>query len=208
MTPQAPWLPFVIGCTALLAASSCSRQEEQPKPAAVASSEITSEIKAGRGIDLVFAIRQQDITADGSRILQVRGTHKGADVGLIVVLGPKWESVAPDPKSKFVFHTGTVEYRTIGEPSNALLAALDELYGTGLQPHALRAETKFAGASLEGDPDDLAKGEVRLKLSFESADPQRQAELYTNIDLPKHLLRICEKDSGYRRAVIRALQKE
>jgi hypothetical protein len=163
---------------------------------------------AASGVDLVFAIKQQDVAADGSRVLQVRGTHKGTEVGLIVVLGPKWESVAADPKSSFVFHTGTVEYRTIGEPSNVLLAVLDELYSTRLGARAMRPSTSFTGASLQGDPADLAKGEVRLKLSFESADPTRQAELYTNIDLPKHLLRICEKDSSYRAAIIKALQHE
>ena len=114
-------------------------------------------------------------------------------------------SVAPDPKSKFAFHTGTVEYRTLGEPSNKLLEALDDLYATGLHPLGLRAETKFAGTSLEGDPADLAKGEVRIKLEFEATEPEKQAELYTKIDLPNHLLRICEKDPSYRKALIQAL---
>jgi hypothetical protein len=198
------WIPLA----ALLLASSCSKPEEQLKPAAAPSSEVTAGTKVGEGIDLVFAIREQDITADGSRVLQVRGTHEGAEVGLIVVLGPKWESVAPETKTSFVFHTGTVEYRTIGEASNALLAVLDDLYGTKLGAHEMRAETRFAGTTLQGDPAELMKGEVRLKLSFESPDPERGAELYTDVDLPKHLLRIREKDSAYRSALIRALRKD
>jgi hypothetical protein len=210
MLPRHTWLTFVLGSTLLFAASSCSKTENHPaSPApALPSSEITSEIKKGMAIDLAFTIQQQDIIADGSRVLQVRGTYKGADVGLIVVLGPKWESVAPTEKSTFVFHTGSVQYRTIGEPSNALLAALDELYGTKLGPKAMRAETSFTGISLQGDPGDLAKGEVRLKLTFESTDPERQAELYTNVDLQKHALHISEKDSSYRKALVRALAKD
>jgi hypothetical protein len=212
MTRRTRWSWIALAVPLLLATTSCSKSEEPPKPtvapAAPPSTEITREIRKGEGIALVFAITQQDIVADGSRILQLRGTHKGVEVGLIVVLGPKWESVTPDTKSKFVFHKGTVEYRTIGDASTALLAALDELYGTKLDPKPMRPETKFAGTSLQGDPDDLAKGEVRLKLVFESADPNRQAEVYTNIDLSKHQLRICEKDDSYRAALIRALQKD
>ncbi len=210
MTSRTQQTQALLGALLLLTAGACSKKDEQMAKAdpKAPSSEITSELKKGQGIDLVFAIKQQDIVADGSRILQVRGTHNGVEVGLIVVLGPKWESVAPDPKSKFVFHTGTVEYRTIGDPSTTLLEVLDDLYATGVHPHGMRSETKFAGTSLEGDPADLAKGEVRLKLSFESSDPARQAELYTKIDLPNHALRICEKDQGYRKAVVQALAKE
>jgi hypothetical protein len=202
-----PLLP-AFGSLLLLIGASCSKSNEQPKKPkgpADGGTEITAEIKKNQGIDLVFVIKQQTLAPDGSRTLEVRGTHYGAEVGLLVVLGPKWESVAPDPKSKFAFHTGTVEYRTLGEPSNKLLEALDDLYATGLHPLGLRAETKFAGTSLEGDPTDLAKGEVRIKLEFEAAEPEKQAELYTKIDLPNHMLRICEKDPSYRKALIQAL---
>src|SRR5258706_5113999 len=175
MTSRSQPKRVLLGALLLLGAASCSKKEEQPNlaDAKAPSTDITRELKKGEGIDLVFAIKQQDINADGSRILQVRGTYYDKEVGLIVVLGPKWETVAPDPKSKFAFHTGTVEYRTIGDPSNILLSVLDDLYSSGLHPQAMRAETKFAGTSLQGDPTDLVKGEVRIKLSYESTDPER-----------------------------------
>jgi hypothetical protein len=200
----------LLACTFLAAASACSGGEEAlvPKPAAEPSTEITSEIKPDEWKDLVFSIQKQDVAADGSRTLQISGTHNGAEVGLIVILGPKWESVAPDPKSSFAFHTGTVEYRSLGPVSNTLLSALDELYGTKLEPKGMRPETKFAAASISGDPADLGKGEVKLKLFFESQDKSRYAELFTNIDLPKRLLRILEKDPEFRPAIIRALARE
>jgi len=209
MTPRPRWFPAVLGGTLLLAASSCSKDEQQAKPSTTApSTEITSEQKKGEPLSLLFALQQQDIAADGSRVLQVHGTYKGAEVGLVVALGADWESVAPDPKSKFAFHTGKVEYRTAGEPSNVLLRAIDELYGTGLAPAAMRASVKFAATSLQGDPDDLAKGELRLKLSLESSGPAQEAELYTNSDLTRHQLRITEKDQSYRKAIVKALAKE
>jgi hypothetical protein len=208
-----PSIRILLGGSLLLAASACSGGEGSPAPAATnppspPSTEITSGPRQGETLELVFALKQQSVAADGTRVIEARGTHNGTEVGLIVALGPDWESVAPDPKSKFAFHQGTVEYRTIGEPSDALLAALDELYATKLHPRGMRAETKFAGATLEGDPADLAKGEVRLKLSFESPEPERRAEVYTTIDLPRHVVRIREKDEAYRGALVRALQKD
>jgi hypothetical protein len=209
MNFRTPWTGLLLGTVLVLAAASCSRKAEAPKPSAPSepSTEIAVEAKKGEGIELLFGIEQQDVNADGSRTLQARGTYKGTPVGLILALGPKWETVTPEDKAKFVFHTGTVEYRTIGEPSNAFLAALDELFGTKLAPKAMRASTKFTAASLQGDPTDLAKGEVRLKLGFESADPALAAELYTNIDLQKHQMRIREKDASFRPALVRALAK-
>jgi hypothetical protein len=200
-----------FGSLLLLIGASCSKTNELPtKPTGPADggTEITAEINKGQGIDLVFVIKQQTLAPDGSRTLEARGTYNGMEVGLLVVLGAKWESVAPDPKQKFAFHTGTVEYRTVGAPSNTLLEVIDDLYATGMHPLGLRAVTKFAGTSIEGDPADLVKGEVRIKLQFEAAEPEKQAELYTKIDLPNHVLRICEKDPSYRKALVQALSQE
>lgn len=210
MTSHPPWLLPSLGTGLLLLASSCSDEAPTPgKPvAAEPSSEITSEIRPNEGKDLVFSIQKQDIAADGSRTLQVQGTHKGAEVGLIIVLGPNWESVAPDPKSTFAFHTGRVEYRSLGPVSNALLTALDEIYETKLQPKGINAATEFSAASIEGDPDDLGKGEVKIKLTYVDKREGRMAEVYTNIDLPKRQLRICEKDASFRPALIKALTRE
>lgn len=208
MTRRTRWSWITLAAPLLLAANSCSKSEEQKADPKAPIPEITAELKKGEGIDLVFGFQQQDLAADGSRLFEAHGKHKGVDVGLIVALGAKWVTVTPDPKQQFAFHTGSVEYRTLGAQSDALLAALDELYGTKLGPLPMRAATKFAGASLQGDPDHLAGGELRLKLTFESTEPAAQAELYTNIDLAAHRLRICEKDESYRAAIIKALKKE
>jgi hypothetical protein len=214
MTSRVPTLQLLFAGSLLLAASACSKNEDKPaapaapKADAPASTEITSEQKKGLPLDLVFAIKSQDMTADGTRVLEVRGTYNGTEVGLIVALGPKWETVAPETKSKFTFHTGMVEYRTIGAPSNALLAALDELYATKLKPEAMRTDVKFAATTLQGDPADLGKGEVRIKLVHESTNPELQAEIFTNVDLGKHVVHILEKDAANRPALIRALKRD
>lgn len=82
----------------------------------------------------------------------------------------------------------------------------DELYGTKLTPKTMATETCFTGISLGGDPRDLTKGPVKIKLFFESEEEDDYAELYTNIELAAHRLEVHEKDEGYRLPVIRALQ--
>ena len=211
MTTRLLWVPL-LGTSLLLAASACGKSEDHPAPTATKPAAPATEIlvnpKPGQPLEFTFTIQQQDVAADGSRVLQVNGTYKGAEVGLIVALGAKWDSVAPDPKSKFAFHTGTVEYRNNGAPSNTLLEVIDDLFATDVHPLGLRAVTKFSGTSIEGDPAALATGEVRIKLALESADPAKQVELYTKIDLPNHQLRISEKDVGFRKALVEALKQD
>jgi hypothetical protein len=84
---------------------------------------------------------------------------------------------------------------------------LDELYGTKVLPAAMGAETRFTAVSLGGDPRDLDKGPVKLKLSFESANQEDYAELYTNVALVSRRLEFREKDEIYRPQLIRALQR-
>jgi len=67
-------------------------------------------------------------------------------------------------------------------------------------------ETQFTGISLEGDPRDLAKGPVKIKLFFESGGQDDYAELFTNIELAARRLEVREKDEEYRKPVVRALQ--
>ncbi|HEX9578038.1 MAG TPA: hypothetical protein VF993_09810 [Myxococcales bacterium] len=96
-------------------------------------------------------------------------------------------------------------YRSIGRESDALLRVLDELYGTKLKPRAMAKTIIFSGISLGGDPRDLAKGPLHMKLFYEAAGDD-YAELFTNIDIASRRLEIHEKDEAYRSAVVRALR--
>ena len=107
-----------------------------------------------------------------------------------------------------VTYRGVVTYRSTGSASDAFVQVLDELYGTKLTPKAMATETRFTGISLGGDPRDLTKGPVRIKLFFESGGQDDYAELYTNIELAARRLEVHEKDEGYRLPVIRALRAQ
>ena len=165
-------------------------------PAAKPLPEITASSEGGGFVDLEFAIRSYKSLPDGSHSLEVRGIHQGREVGIVVVLGSQWKA-----------SIGTVVYRSLGAPSDALLVALDQLYGTKLQPLVMRSETTFAVMSLEGTPGDLTKGPTKMKLFYEP-DGQGYAELYTNVNLQNGILQIHEKDPDYRAAIIHALRAD
>jgi hypothetical protein len=105
-----------------------------------------------------------------------------------------------------VTYRGTVTYRSTGPESDSFLQVLDELYGTKLSPKAMGGETRFAAISLEGDPRDLDKGPVKIKLFYEGAGQDDYAELYTNIELAARRLEVREKDEEYRLPVVKALR--
>jgi hypothetical protein len=195
----------------------CDRQKQNgpPKPRAQQPEsarldkppEVTSESEEGFH-DLVFYIQEHKCLDDGTQIIRASGVHDGQPVGFEVLLGPNWESGSLSKDIPLVTYRGVVTYRSVGVESDFFLQLLDALYGVRLKPKGMREETKFTGISLEGDPRDLSKGGVKIKLFYESEAEDRYAELYTNIDLDSRRLYFNEKDPDYRAPVIRALQEE
>lgn len=154
--------------------------------------------------ELVFFIQEHKRLADGSQAIVARGTHEGTAVGFELLLGSTWEEGASAPG--LVTYTGTAACRSLGVESDSLLKALDQLFETNQAPSQMKNETRFRALSLEGDPRDLEKGTVKLKLFFESRAQDRSAEVFTNIDFKLKRVYVTEKDPEYRRALVRALQ--
>ena len=154
--------------------------------------------------DLEFFIQEHKILSDGGQTIVARGIHEGAEVGFELSLGQKWTegSFAAD----LFTYTGISSYRSRGPESDSLVQALDQLFETSMSPRRMKNEVRFSAISLEGDPRDLKKGPVKLKLFFESSAEDRYAEFFTNIDLQMRRLYLAEKDPEYRAAIVKALQ--
>ena len=193
------------GCSRQPAPSAKAAPQIGPSKPLASPPEITSEEEEGFH-DLVFYLQGHKRLPDGSQSIRVLGTHKGRQLGLEVVLGPAWQSGSLGKDLPLVTYRGIVTYRSTGPDSDAFVQVLDELYGTKVKPKAMVRETRFTGISLEGDPRDLAKGPVKIKLFFESDKQEDYAELFTNIELAAHRLEVHEKDEEYRLPVVRALQ--
>jgi len=179
-------------------------QQELPSASLTKAPEVTSESEEGFH-DLIFYIQQHKTLADGTATIRALGMHKGRQLGLEITLGPTWKAGSLGKDVPLVTYRGTVTYRSVGPESDAFLGVLDELYGTKLNPTKMGTETHFTAISLGGDPGNLMRGPVKIKLFYESDKEDDYAELYTNIELAAHRLEIHEKDEGYRLPVIKAL---
>jgi len=204
---KAPFVGLIIIAIAFFI-SGCrqpSTPTRNPEVASARLPEITSESEEGF-YDLVLAIEEHQESVDGSQTLLASGMYKGRKVSLKVHLGPGWRSGRPDKDVPLAIFRGSASYRSVGAESDLLLQAMDELYGTKQAPKAMNKATEFTALSLGGDPRDLSKEPVKIKLFFESNVEDQYAELFTNIDLKARKLYINEKDEEYRAAIIRALR--
>jgi hypothetical protein len=195
------------GCSKQPAPPPQTSAQSQPSKPLAAPPEVTSQSEEGFH-DLLFYIEEHKQMRDGSQSIRGLGTHQGRVLGLDVILGPSWQAGSLGKNVPLVTYRGIVTYRSTGSDSDTFLQVLDELYGTKLTPKAMATETRFTGISLGGDPRDLTKGPVKIKLFFESGGPDDYAELYTNIELAARRLEVHEKDEGYRLPVIRALRAQ
>ena len=177
----------------------------QPQPEKLP--EITSESEEGFH-DLVFYVREHKKLPDGGQTLRAYGMHQGRQVGIEVSLGPTWKQGSLGADIPTVTYQGMVRCRSIGAESDLLLQILDKLYDTKQAPKVMSKETVFTGITLGGDPRDLGREPVKIKLFFESDDEDRYAELFANIDLKARKLYLSEKAPEYRSAIIRALRAD
>jgi len=192
---------FAAIIAALTLGCQMPKEPMRSSPTPNSAPEITSGAEEGFH-DLVFGLASATRAADGSQEVIAVGTHAGQPVRFQASLSPTWkEGRVADMRS----FTGVVTVRSLGVESDALVTAMDTLYGAQLKPASMAKATQFAAITLNGNPFDLAAGEVAIKLFFESENEDRYAELYLNIDAPKHRVELREKDEGYRAPVIRAL---
>jgi hypothetical protein len=166
--------------------------------------EVTSESEEGFH-DLVFYIQDYKKLDDGTQTIRASGIYKGQKIGLDVVLGANWKAGSLGKDVPLVTYQGVVTYRSIGTESDLVLKVVDELYGTKLNPNTMKTEIRFTGISLGGDPRDLAKEPVKIKLFYEEGGDDGYAELFQNIEIATHKIYINEKDESYRPMIVKAL---
>ncbi|MEY2466994.1 MAG: hypothetical protein QOD03_1515 [Verrucomicrobiota bacterium] len=170
------------------------------------SPEITSETEEGFQ-DLIFYIQEHKRLPDGTQKIQASGIYQGQVVGFEVLLNNEWREGSLGKGVPLVTYQGSVIYHSTGSESDGFLRVLNDLYGTKMSSLNMADETKFTGISLEGDPKELEKGPVKIKLFYELGGEKDYAELYTNIELGKRRLEVHEKDTEYRLAIVKALQQ-
>ncbi len=164
--------------------------------------DIMSENEEPDMADLVLFISERKTDPDGGETLIAEGTHKGVAVGIEVHLSASWKGAKPSQKSVLNMRSGIVILRSMGEKSDMLLKALDEIYGTKLAPARMVPQIELSAISLDGDPGDLDSGPAMIKLFNET---EEYAEFFLNVSVQTKRIQLREKDPEYREAIVKGL---
>jgi predicted alpha/beta superfamily hydrolase len=155
-------------------------------------------------VDIGLAITKVKRSLDGTVSVVARGMVEGTVIGLMVDVLPDWKP--QEIEGGGCFYWGRLRYRSLGAESDAFIAALSRLYGIGEPPRAMAPRIDVNAVGLNHDPRALASVPAKMKAFFYDDGPDdRQAEVYTNIDLQAKRLEFHEKDPEYRLPLVRAL---
>lgn len=142
----------------------------------------------------------------GGHHVEARGSLDGVSVGIAIDFGSKWAPQAtPDPSHPF--QLGQASLVSLGAESDELVAALDRLYGTGIDARTMPRPVVVDAMALQGDPKLLHKQPVRFKLFFnsQSEDEAAYAELFVVVLPQESRLLLNEKALEYRAGVVGTL---
>jgi hypothetical protein len=141
------------------------------------------------------------ISTDSSKNYLVLAIYKGEKIGFELQMPSKGLVLA-----KLI---------SIGQPSDNFLRVLQASYNQEVDKALYFADTVKVDCLSMGDyVDSLSKNgqsdyvtNQQYKLFFQSNDPNWEAECYLNIDPTNHWVELDEKESGYRKNIIRDLER-
>jgi hypothetical protein len=194
-----------VTAAALLMLPACSKRDAASDLPQDNSPDIVMQSDQGFH-DLVFAVADYRHHADGSQSLLARGRYQGATVEMRIALDGDWraqELGAPGLRG----FKGQLQLERTGPASDALMRALDALYGTKLGAARFGKSTPFTAISLEGQPQALNTSPTKMKLFYEGGSGDNYAEVFLNVDLSKARVELREKSPNYRAKLVSVLSE-
>jgi hypothetical protein len=143
----------------------------------------------------------------GSLTVRAGANVDGRDVQVDVIVPDKWAESELGEGKDLTVRGGGLTLRRVGAASDSFVQLLAKHYGIKKAPVRMRESVDLAAVVLEGNPENLPKEPVKIKIFF-NADSEREeeyGEAFLNIDLPRRLVQFNEKDPDYRAPIISAL---
>jgi hypothetical protein len=165
---------------------------------------ILSETEEGFA-DMVFAVIAQEQLPSGEFKIEIASKAGNDEVALRVILGRDWKEGTLGGQIKTF--QGIVTIQRLDDRSDKFIQFMDKAYATAVNPTGMKDSAQFTGITLAGDPRRLQKGEVKIKLFFESEKDEEYAEAYLNLDLTQRKAWFNEKDPGYRASLVNDIKK-
>ena len=155
--------------------------------------------------DCLFYIDQVK-TSNNLITLNAQATSGGKKVGYTVQYSTNWKTASQTiSDGKLEFHTGQVTLKRSGPESDAFVAALAKYYKQKLPGKMMVESVRFNAVGLQGDPNDLGKRPVSIKMFTESEEESKYGEFFLDIDVASHSIKLNEKDEEYRLLILKAL---
>lgn len=177
--------------------------------------------------DLTFTITENSYNQKSQRQIISFGIYKEENVGFGLLLAP--EMLLDDPNNQkreglFTFFQQGIEIFSLGSSSDSFVEALAELYdvkdngwerilkilsniGGKQKKLVMKERIPFSAVSLNQTSKD-EDGTQSFKLFYDENNGQGlYSEFYINIDLQTKTLQFNEKDTGYRRNLLKAFSK-
>ncbi|MDF2524170.1 MAG: hypothetical protein K0R31_1811 [Clostridiales bacterium] len=188
---------------------------------------IAQQASEGEFQDLTFHIDDCRLNGRNQYELKVSGAFKNNMLGFNLLLAQELLSGSgeQDNGSLFTFYGQAVEINSIGKSSDWFIDALHELYvipDDGLwrsaldkvvrmwrekvirKKNAMKEQLRFSAVSLGGRENDVN----RFKLFYDEENKKGMYfEFFIHINLESKILELNEKDTDYRRAMLKAFSK-
>jgi hypothetical protein len=152
-------------------------------------------------VDLAFKIVAVERFAQETQVL-VRARRGSELAGFAALLTEPW-TASSIPGVDLTLRQGKVSIVSVGVESDAFLRALYDAYGVAGSTARMTARVDFMAVSLSGDPHDLKREPLKLKLFFEG--DTGTAEVFLNLDEGRSIVEFAEKDPEHRHALLKAL---
>ena len=159
--------------------------------------------------DLVLPVRGQNCDARGGCTIDVEGEYKGSQVGIRITFAPdmeenKFEDLTGE--GKLFAQADGIILEPKGERGQNFVRLLSTVYNTPITSVSLPLTIRLTALPLEGNPRNIGSAPLKFKTFHHDDEPDASDyfELFIDPDLKNGIVRFNEKDTDYRKPILRA----
>jgi len=160
-------------------------------------------------VDLTFGVGQLERQNDGTIVVPLKAIFEQQEIGFSVKVPTQLSAgllgKGSDLKVKVV--PQGIQLLRSGDASDRFVTTLERLYGIGNTPLKMARQIRTTAINLAGNDQDLDRDPIKLKLFFNDQNTNQEdyAECYLNLDLSHNYVELAEKDTDYRKPLVKTL---
>jgi hypothetical protein len=158
-------------------------------------------------VDLQLTISKYWQDENKNHICFVKGLWQKDTVGFEIAFRPDLKlGIIDGEVDKTRFYREGINFFSVGEISDNFIKAIIWLFKIDTKPLKMLDKIKSTTFVLGGQPDNFDSDYIKSKIFFDDNDEKGfYSEWFINIDLKNKILELKEKDSEYRKNIIKML---